>query len=502
MDTLELPWLSIEALRTAIEQGELSAREVTDLFLARIERVDPQVGSYVEVWSDRARAAAARLDARQRTGGSLGPLHGVPIAIKDLCDVRGEPTRAGTCVLGDAPARQTACVVERLEAAGAVLLGRTKMTEGGFVAHHASVRPPRNPWRPNRWTGISSSGSGAALAAGLCTGALGTDTGGSIRFPSAACGLTGLKPTHGRIPLHGISPFAPSLDTVGPMARSVEDVATLYSVMAGRDPRDGWSMSAEVAAPQPGPVEPNSRRVRIGIDEAFAGVIAQRDILDLFQGGLKDLRRIDAVLTPFRLPDCGELHQVWITIASAELARSHAATYPARADAYGPALRGAIEVGRAQSGAAVARAWQVRQEWTNRLEACFEQVDVIVAPVFARPLGSDTDLLDERTFPEAATAVRVATPFSLSGSPVLVLPCGIDSGGVPYAMQLIGPRHGEARLLALAQAYQNATRWHAAHPSGFRADADPVAPSSRDRTLLLADVMTRRSERRQPPRAC
>lgn len=506
MDELEIPWLPIEALRTRIEQGAISACELTDYFLARIEKVDPKVGSFVAVWPERARAAARRLDERQSRGEPFGPLHGVPVAIKDLCDVRGEPTRAGTVVLGDEAARETACVVERLEAAGAVVLGKTKMTEGGFVAHHESVSRPWNPWRANRWTGISSSGSGAALAAGLCCGAVGTDTGGSIRFPSAACGLTGLKPTHGRVPLHGISPFAPSLDTVGPMARSVQDVATLYAVMAGRDPRDGWSMQTGLSAPLPGPVKPKSRRVRVGVDKAFAGFITERDIFDLFHAGLMDLRRLDAILTPFHLPDRSELHAAWITIASAELARSHAPTYPARADAYGPALRDAIELGRAQSGAAVARAWQVRQEWSIRLETCFEQVDVIVAPVFASRLGLDTNLLDEQTFPEAATALRVATPFSLSGSPVLVLPCGIDTGGVPYAMQMIGPRHGEARLLALGQAYQNATRWHASRPRQFRPDYDPVSdfgyPRPRDWDALARRLAALEAASRQRPEAC
>ncbi len=259
------------------------------------------------------------------------------------------------------------------------------MTEGAFVAHHPSVKKPLNPWRMSRWTGISSSGAGCAVAAGMCTAALGTDTGGSIRFPSAACSLTSLKPTHGRVSLHGISPFAPSLDTVGPMARSVQDAATLYAVMAGRDSRDGWSFKAKVPAPELGPVKPKSRRVRIGIDKKFAGCIVDRDVMDVFRKLLSDLRDLDVQFFEIHLPDLSEVHPAWITIATSELALSHAATYPAQAEHYGPALRAAIENGLAQTGGQVARAWQVRGEWKSRLEACFEEIDVIISPDLPRP---------------------------------------------------------------------------------------------------------------------
>ncbi len=473
MEKSEIPWASIEDLRSEIERGALSARELTDVFLERIDKIDPEIGGFVSVWHERAREAARRLDEKQAAGETLGPLHGIPIAIKDLCDVAGQPTRAGTTVLGSEPARENAHVVDRLEAAGAVLVGRTKMTEGAFVAHHKSVTRPINPWRMGRWSGISSSGSGVAVAAGMCTAALGTDTGGSIRYPSAACALTSLKPTHGRISLHGIYPFAPSMDTVGPMARSVQDAATLYAVMAGRDERDGWSFKSGVPAPIAGPVKPKSRRVYVGIDKRFAGVIVDRDAFDVFMDVLSHLRNIDAQLVEIHLPDLSEVHAAWITIASVELALSHAATYPSRAEEYGPELRMAIEAGLAQSGAQVARAWQVRQEFKNRLEARFEDVDVIISPVFPGRLGLDVNLVDEQTFKDAARAVRLATPFSVSGSPVLSLPGGLDRGEIPFSFQLVGPQNGEARLLALGQAYQNAHRWHRFRPEPWRPASGP-----------------------------
>ena len=210
----EIVWLAIDELQHAIEEGALSVAEIVEAFLGRIDRLDPVLQAYSVVYADRARERASALDALRVAGEPLGALHGIPVGLKDLCDVAGEPTRAGTTALGDAPAQENAEVVDRLEAAGAVILGKLKMTEGAFISHHPSLVPPVNPWNPERWTGISSSGSGVAVAAGLCTVALGTDTGGSIRYPSAACGLSGLKPTHGRVSLRGVFPLAESLDHI------------------------------------------------------------------------------------------------------------------------------------------------------------------------------------------------------------------------------------------------------------------------------------------------
>ena len=456
MEKSEIPWASIEDLRSEIERGALSARELTDVFLERIDKIDPEIGGFVSVWHERARASARRLDETQAAGEPLGPLHGIPIAIKDLCDVAGEPTRAGTSVLGSEPARENAHVVDRLLAAGAVLVGKTKMTEGAFVAHHKSVTRPINPWRMGRWSGISSSGSGVAVAAGMCTAALGTDTGGSIRYPSAACALTSLKPTHGRISLHGISPFAPSMDTVGPMARSVQDAATLYAVMAGRDQRDGWSSKSGVPAPIAGPVKPKSRRVHIGIDKRFAGVIVDRGRLRRLHGralpsarSRRPARRDPSPRSlrgPRRLDDDRERRARALPRRDLPGA-GRASTAPSCAWRSRP--------GCAQSGVQVAGPGRFAQEFKNRLEACFEGVDVILSPVFPGRLGLDVNLLDEQTFKDAARAVRLATPFSVSGSPVLTPARRARPRRDPFSFQLVGPQNGEARLLALGQAYQD-----------------------------------------------
>ena len=243
---MDIHALSLSDVTRRVKSGELTARAVADAMLARIERLQPDLGAYVTVLADRAREQAEALDARRERGEALGLLHGAPIALKDLLYTKGIPTSCGTTILADWCPEEDATIVARLEAAGAIVLGKVKLTEGAYGQHHPAVEPPKNPWNPERWTGVSSSGSGVAVAAGLAHGAIGTDTGGSIRFPSAACGLVGIKPSYGRVSRHGAFPLADSLDHVGPMTRSVEDAARMLQVMAGHDPKDATSLRAPV----------------------------------------------------------------------------------------------------------------------------------------------------------------------------------------------------------------------------------------------------------------
>ncbi len=460
----EIAWLGVEALCQGFETGDLEVGAVVDAFLRRIERLDPELRAYSVVWPDRARRAAERLDAVRDEGAPLGPLHGVPIALKDLCDVAGEPTHAGTTVLGESPAVADAEVVARLEAAGAVLLGKVKMTEGAFVAHHPSVTPPVNPWNAARWTGISSSGSGVAVAAGLCTAALGTDTGGSIRYPSAACGLSGLKPTHGRVSLRGVFPLAESLDHIGPMARSVDDVARIFPVLCGHDPSDPWSLASNPPVATPSALAPHVQGVRIGLDRRYCEADVDAEVVAALHAALDVLRGLGAELVELELPTPDDVLGAWVPLAAAEVAAAHAATFPSRADDYGPELREVIELGLSVDGRAVADAWKRRQAFARRLEACFDRVDVLVAPVIPTRFAADTNLADLAAHPAAGIAIRFTSPFNSSGSPSLTLPSGFDDEGAPIGFQLIGAHRDEARLLALGAAFQGATGWHARRP--------------------------------------
>lgn len=460
----EIVWLGIGDLHRAIEKGTLSASEIIDAFLTRIERLDPSLQAYSVLWPERARAAAAKLDAERVAGEPLGALHGVPIALKDLCDVEGEPTRAGTTALGEVPASRNAEVVDRLDAAGAVILGKTKMTEGAFVSHHPSVTPPVNPWNASRWTGISSSGSGVAIAAGLCTAALGTDTGGSIRYPSAACGLSGLKPTHGCVSLRGVFPLAESLDHIGPMARNVDDVSRVFSVLAGYDSGDDWSLASNPVATASALV-PSVRGMRIGIDRNYAEEGVAPEIVAATQSALSTFEALGAEIIEIELPSVEDVMSAWFSVMAVEVADAHSDVFPANADDYGAELRQSIELGLATEARAVSRAWKARTAFSRRLEACFDRVAALLLPVIPDLYAANTNLSDVAAVPSAAIAVRFTSPFNLSGSPSLTMCGGFDSEAAPIGFQIIGSNLDEARLLALGTAYQSATDWHTQHPA-------------------------------------
>lgn len=473
----QLAWLGIDDIQNEIQKGSLRASSVAEAFLERIERLDPNLAAYSVVFAERARATAARLDAHHASGEPLGMLHAVPIALKDLCDVAGEPTRAGTTALGDSPATENAEVVDRLEAAGAIILGKVKMTEGAFVKHHPSVTPPVNPWNRDRWTGISSSGSGVSVASGMCTAALGTDTGGSIRYPSAACGLTGLKPTHGRVSLRGVFPLADSLDHIGPMGRSVQDVARIFSVLCGHDPRDPWSLAQNPAAALASALVPSARGARIGFDRRYSEDGVEPEVRAAVSAALEVYRGLGAEIVEFELPSLDEVLGAWIFLGSAEIANAHARTYPSKRAEYGAELAETIETGLKVTGRDVAQAWKTRIAFSRRLMGLFgaggdtpsasrpKAFDAILAPVIPGRFPADANLGDVASLPGAAAAMRFTSPFNLSGSPSLTLPGGFDPEGAPIGFQLVGPHLAESSLLALGAAFQAATDYHKIHPA-------------------------------------
>ena len=268
MATDDLCLLDLVEIGRRVQARQLSSVAVTQAVLDRIERLDGRLKSYVTLTADVALAEAAQADGEIARGAIRGPLHGVPIAVKDLCNTKGIPTSAGMTIHKDYRPEHDATVVTRLREAGAVLLGKLKLTEGAFGAHHPSIDPPINPWSAAHWTGVSSSGSGVATAAGLCYGSLGTDTLGSIRFPSTMNGVTGLKPTWGRVSRSGVFALAQSLDHIGPIARSAADVAAMLGVIAGPDPDDPTAFHEPVPDYLAG-IGQGVRGLRIGIDRAL-----------------------------------------------------------------------------------------------------------------------------------------------------------------------------------------------------------------------------------------
>ncbi|MBO0902892.1 amidase [Jiella sonneratiae] len=448
----------------AIRRHEVSPVEVTAAMLSRIEALDAGHRSYAAVLAERAGAKARQAESEIARGIWRGPLHGVPVAVKDLCYTTFAPTTAGTKIHRDFVPGHDATVVARLEAAGAVILGKLKMTEGAYTTHHPEVDAPLNPWNPAYWAGSSSSGSGVAPAAGLAYGALGSDTGGSIRFPSAACGLTGIKPTWGRVSRHGVFALADSLDHVGPMARSAGDAAAILGVVAGADRNDPTALQAPVpdylAALRDG-----VRGMTIGIDRSYAFEGIDPEAAAALAAAEAVFSSLGAKIREVRFPPHERLVSLWIPMCAVETAIAHRDTYPARKDDYGPELAGLIEEGRALGGLDLCDILHERLTFNGALAAMFTDIDAFLIPTMPMRLPSLTDLAAFGDDPEVLVRLlRFTAPFDFSGFPTITLPHGFDSDGLPLSMQLAGAPLSEGLLATAAHAFQTQTDWHTRRP--------------------------------------
>lgn len=447
-----------------IRQGDLRSQDITQQLLDRISTLDGHFKCYIHVCTDRAIARAQEADAETAKGMSRGPLHGVPIAVKDLCYTTFAPSCAGTTIHADFLPSFNATVVDRLEAAGAIILGKLKMTEGAYTGHHPSIPAPLNPWNPDYWVGTSSSGSGVAPSAGLCFAALGSDTGGSIRYPCATCGLTGLKPTYGRVSRHGIFPLADSLDHIGPMARSAVDCAAILQVMAGWDANDPTSLDepipdylAELGKPM--------RDMRIGFDRSFSLSGADPEVAKAMKAALSVFKSLGARIIDVTLPPYEELVENWIRMCAIETAVAHQDTYPSRAAEYGPALAQLIDEGHTTTGTQAAHGHHLRIAFTQAFETMMGSIDCMLCPTMLAPTPSLAEMTEYGADPSVLQAImRFTAPFDFSGSPTITLPNGFDTAGMPLSMQLVGPKLGEAAILRAAHTYQNATDWHRRMP--------------------------------------
>lgn len=459
----DLHYLPLHEVAQRLKARRLSSVELTRSLLDRIDRIDPRLRSYATVTADRALADAARLDAESAAGTSRGPLHGVPIAIKDLCNTEGVPTAAGMAIhRGNLPSRD-ATVVARLKQAGAVILGKLQMTEGAYGAHHPGIPAPLNPWNAAYWTGSSSSGSGAATAAGLCFASLGSDTGGSIRFPSTMNGLSGLKPTWGRVSRAGVFPLAESLDHVGPMARSALDAAIMLGVIAGPDPDDPTSVGLSVPD-YAASIDQGVRGWRIGVPSNLHGL--DEDAERALYGAVDVMKQAGGEIVDVKLPDgFDQGARDWVPLCGVEAALAHEATYPSRASEYGPVLAGLLDQGRRLSAVELARLQVRRAALTGELNRLLASVDLLLMPVMARAVWSTEALLAAGREPEAvAGRLRYTAPFDLSGHPTLTLPGGMTADGVPVGFQIVARAFDEGAILAAGHAYQQATEWHSRRP--------------------------------------
>ena len=469
---------SLVGVSERIRRREVSSRNVTAAMLDRIAALDGTYRSYTTVLAERALGRAEAADREIAQGLARGPLHGVPIAVKDLCNTSFAPTGAGTAIFKAWTPDHNATVVDRLEQAGVVILGKLSMTEGAYTSHHPGNPSPLNPWSTDHWVGSSSTGSGVATAAGLCYGALGSDTGGSIRFPSATCGLTGIKPTWGRVSRFGVFPLAASLDHVGPMARSAEDAAALLGVIAGADKLDPTTLQAAVPNYAAG-LDGNIRGVTVGIDRRFISEGIDAEVVAAVNEAEKVLASLGARIRAIAFPATDKLVRGWIPFCSVETALAHRATYPARAAEYGPDLAALIEQGRALDAVDLGDIFHDRLAFSGALAAVFEEVDLVLVPTMPVPTPSLSRMGEYGQDPDVLLRIlRFTAPFDFSGSPTITLPSGIDQAGMPLSLQLVGRHLAEDLLCRAGHAFQRVTDWHTRRPFHAAAggQADGVAP--------------------------
>ncbi len=457
-------YLELLELGHQIRAKKISPVEATLAQLARIEALDGRLGSYATLMAEDALADARRAETEIEQGHYRGPLHGVPLAVKDLCWTKGVPTAAGMPIHQNFKPERDATVVRKLREAGAVILGKLQLTEGAYASHHPQIRPPVNPWSPAHWSGASSSGSGVATAAGLCYGSLGSDTGGSIRFPSAANGCTGLKPTWGRVSRYGVFELGATLDHIGPMARSAADAGAMLHVIAGADPED--PTASQVPVPDYlGEMTQGLRGLRIGVDAHWNSEEVDETTRTMMSTVVETVARLGGDLRAVTFPDPSQVIADWGPLCGVETAVAHENSYPARKAEYGPGFAKHIELGYRVSGLDYQKIILRRHDFTGRVAALFESIDLLLIPTagVASPtlaqmagIGSDPALL--------SAILRFTCPFNMTGSPTLTLPSGFSPVRMPLAFQLVSRHFEEALLIRAGWAYQQETDWHTQHP--------------------------------------
>lgn len=457
-------YLDMTELGRHIARREISSLEATQALLARIAKLEPELHAFALVTADRALDQARAADAEIARGIHRGPLQGVPIAVKDLCWIAGTPTGAGMAPGLGRIAAEDATLVRRLKQAGAVLIGKTELSEGAYSDHHAAITPPSNPWNADYWTGISSSGSGVATAAGLCYGAIASDTGGSIRWPAAANGVTGLKPSWGRVSRHGVAELAASLDHIGTMARSAKDAGLLLGVIAGSDDRDPTALQDPVPD-YLSLADDGVKGLRIGIDADWNTADVNDETASMIANAIATFTALGAEFVAIRMPDVTQAIADWTPNCAIEAAVAHEATYAKHKDQYGAILSAVIETGRALSATDYQKILLRRAEFRGRVNALLTTIDVMLTPVqpFAPLTLADIQSLGAQPA-LIAKLQRYTCPFDMTGHPTITLPGGFTAQGLPMGFQLVAPHLGEAPLVRAGAAFQSVTPWHQQHP--------------------------------------
>jgi len=454
----QLAFASIAEIAGLYRRGKLSPVELTRFLLDRIARLNPRLNAYLTVCEEQALEQAVRAESaligkrRGKSTGDLGPLHGIPISLKDNIYTAGIRTTAGSKILHDFVPLHDAPVVAALKKAGAIILGKTNMHEFayGATSNNPHYGPVRNPWDESRISGGSSGGSAAALAAGLCYGSFGTDTGGSIRIPASLCGVVGLKPGPGRVSAEDVIPLSPTLDFVGPLARSVEDAALLLEPVFARGAKERSLFLRRFPSPR-------ARRAKLGIPKEFFFDVVSPEVQVAFDRAIRILKKAGASIKELSLPLLPETEEAGNHIAWAEATLYHqqAGWFPDRSADYGQDVRSRLEMGTSVSAVAYLKALQMREKFIAALHLAMEDADVdaLVVPttsIVAPPIGEESTPINGTLHPTRALLLRLNRPANLAGVPAISVPCGLTERGLPIGLQFIAAVTDEPLLLELA----------------------------------------------------
>jgi len=460
----ELHYLTIAEAARLIERKAISPVELTQAVLDRIEKVDGRLKTYVTLLATEALSAARRAEQDIQRGKYLGPLHGIPMAIKDLYDTAGVVTASGSKIRSNYVPKSDSTVVRKLREAGAIVLGKVTTHEFAFGF---DAPPTRNPWNLDCTPSGSSGGSGSALAAGLCLGATGSDTGGSIRAPGAVNGIAGIKPTYGRVSKYGVAVLSWSLDHAGPMARSTTDLALMLRAMAGHDPND--PTTADIPVPDyAAALSGDIKGLKIGVPQNYFFDDVQPAVKNAVTAAIATLKNLGAKIIDVNLRHFGDdVLPTFFSIVMPEAATYHQKTFRERGHEYGADVQELLETGQLYLATTYIAAQRNRSVIKASLAAALDTVDVLLTPalpVTAARVGQQNYQWKDRQESVFAACARFLCPFNLAGLPAISIPCGLSDDQMPIGLQLAGKPFDEATVLRVADAFEKATDWHQRRP--------------------------------------
>ena len=444
---------SIQASALAIRERRMTAEDLVEQCLEAITRRDDEVNAFITILADEARSRASQADREIAHGQDLGILHGIPLSIKDLIDMKGQPTTAASKVRAGHRATSDAPIMARLKAAGVVVVGKCNLHEFAFgtTGDDSAFGPTRNPLAPDHSAGGSSSGSAASVAAGMALASVGTDTGGSIRIPAAACGVVGLKPTRGELSTNGVVPLSPTLDHVGPLGLTVDDVTVVYRAMVG-DP-----VMVEEHQPDERTADHQHQTTHLGVPTRYFLDLLDTDVRDAFEATLTRLRETGCHINEVNIPHADTIATTYRHTQLYEAFRVHRHTLESHPDDYSPDVYKRLESGRALSEKDYWRAQRDRLVLQSDVDSAMEGVSALVLPTLAfpaPPMGSQRVVLGGQTSDIRSVSLRLTQLFNLTGHPAITLPCGTTPDGLPCATQLVGRRDKTRAILALASHYE------------------------------------------------